>query len=62
MKSIIELSAVKAKEYLLKQESYINFDLPVYFSFQDLLNLLDKNFQVKNFLISEFQIQGIMMM
>ena len=56
MKSIIELSAVKAKEYLLKQESYINFDLPVYFSFQDLLNLLDKKLSGKK--LSDFRISN----
>lgn len=42
MKRIIDLSEIEAREFLLKEESYINFDLPVYFKFQDLLIEVDK--------------------
>lgn len=42
MKRIIDLSEKEAREFLLKEESYINFDLPVYFKFQDLLIEVDK--------------------
>ena len=41
MKRIIDLSENEAREFLLKEESYINFDLPVYFKFQDLLIEVD---------------------
>ena len=42
MKSIIDLNEIEAKEFLLKERNYVNFDLPTYFSFQNLLNLIDK--------------------
>ena len=51
MKRIIDLNENKAREFLLKEESYINFDLPVYFKFQDLINEVDKSLAGKNFLI-----------
>jgi RNA-directed DNA polymerase len=38
MKILIDLSASEANNFLLKAESYINFELPVYFKFQDMLN------------------------
>ena len=38
MKRLIELSAAEARSFLLKAESYVNFDLPMYFKFQDLLD------------------------
>jgi len=41
MKNILNLDELEARRYLLKQESYINFDLPLYFSFQDLINKVD---------------------
>ena len=37
-RSIIDLSCVEARVFLLKQESYCNFDLPPYFQFDELLN------------------------
>nr|WP_321412277.1 hypothetical protein [uncultured Carboxylicivirga sp.] len=43
MKRIIDLNENKAREFLLKEESYVNFDLPVYFKFQDLINEVDKS-------------------
>jgi hypothetical protein len=42
VKSIIELNGKQAREFLLKPESYINFDIPSYFSFQELLNQVNK--------------------
>ncbi len=38
-KTLIDLSAAEAKGFLLKEKSYVSFDLPDYFTFQ---NLLDK--------------------
>lgn len=35
---IIELPNDEAKAFLLKHESYFNFDLPPYFRFESLLN------------------------
>lgn len=41
-KSILEMSADEAQDFLLKKESYSNIDLPDYIDFQPLLNLLSK--------------------
>lgn len=40
MKQIIELTNTEARAFLLKQESYCNFDLPNYFVFNNLLAAL----------------------
>lgn len=53
VKSILELKGEEAKEFLLKQESYVNYDLPVYFSFQELLNKVDRAFKKKS--LSDFK-------
>lgn len=37
-KKIIELNENKAKEYFMEEKSYVNFDLPYYFSFSKILN------------------------
>jgi len=47
MKSIIELNENEARQFFLKEKNYVNFDLPVYFSFQNLLNLIDENLKEK---------------
>lgn len=47
-KNVLSLSASKAKDYFLKEENYSNILLPEYFSFQELLNKLDKKLQNKN--------------
>jgi hypothetical protein len=47
MKSIIELNEVEVRGFLLKEKNYVNFDLPTYFSFQNLLNLIDKHLEGK---------------
>lgn len=48
MSKIIELSAAEARSFLLKAESYVNFDLPYYFSFQDILDCLNAELSGKN--------------
>ena len=53
VKSILELNRKEAREFLLKPESYINYDLPVYFSFQELLNKVDNTLNGKN--LSDFK-------
>lgn len=52
MKNILNLSANKAKEFLIKEESYINFDLPIYFKFQTLLFKI--NDKLDNKILVEF--------
>lgn len=42
MKTIIDLPYDEAKAFFLKEESYFSVELPEYFTFQDLLNRLDK--------------------
>ena len=37
-RAIIQLSHKEAKEFLLKHESYLNFSLPPYFRFDDLIS------------------------
>lgn len=38
MKTVLELNHTEAMEFFVKEESYCTFELPEYFSFQDLLN------------------------
>jgi len=54
VKSIIKISGDEAEHFLLKQESYINFDLPIYFSFQKLLDKIGSRLKGKN--LSDFRI------
>ncbi len=37
MKNVLELSDRQARNFFLKEESYFNFDLPLYFDFQPLI-------------------------
>ena len=53
MKSINQLNKEQAKEFLLKEESYVNFDLPHYFSFQPLINEIDSVLNGKS--LSDFR-------
>lgn len=46
-RNILELTSQQAKDFFLKEESYSNILLPKYFSFQKLLNKLDKKLQTK---------------
>ncbi|MPM03355.1 hypothetical protein SDC9_49620 [bioreactor metagenome] len=48
MKRIIDLDENEARKFFLKEESYVNFDLPVYFKFQDLINAVDENLTGKS--------------
>ena len=48
MKQILELNNTDAKKLFLKEESYSNISLPDYFSFQELLDKLDKELTNKN--------------
>lgn len=50
--SILEYNEVKVKRFFLKEESYYNFDLPVYFVLQTLLNKVSKKLDGK--LLSSF--------
>lgn len=52
MKKITELSNVEAKKFLLKEESYFNFDLPVYFTFNELLQDISEKLEKRN--LSDF--------
>jgi len=47
-KKIIELNEDKAKEYFMEEKSYVNFDLPYYFSFSKILNESKTLLQEKN--------------
>ena len=40
-KTILDLSAAEAAEFLLRQESYVNWDLPIYYQFEPLLQKLN---------------------
>lgn len=53
MRNILKLNEKEVKEFLLKQESYFNFDLPLYFTFQELISKLDKKLTNKN--LSDFR-------
>lgn len=46
--SILDLNNQKAKEEFLKKDSYINFDLPPYFDFTNLLAKIDNKVKNKN--------------
>lgn len=48
MKTVLNLSPSDAREYFLKQTSYINFDLPEYFQFGKLLLKIDKKISWKS--------------
>lgn len=39
-KSLLDLQNDSAKKFFLKHESYCNIDLPIYFSFTELLQKL----------------------
>jgi hypothetical protein len=43
MKNILELTIVELKEFLLKEESYFNFDFPLYFSVQPISDKIEKS-------------------
>jgi RNA-directed DNA polymerase len=47
MKRILDFSHTDARRFLLKEESYCNFDLPKYFVFQKLLEQISQEIQEK---------------
>lgn len=47
-KSILELSANEAKNYLLENDNYLNLNIPTYYNFEPLLNDLDNYFSNNN--------------
>jgi RNA-directed DNA polymerase len=47
MKIILDFSHADARRFLLKEESYYNFDLPKYFVFQKLLEQISQEIQEK---------------
>ncbi|MCP4393801.1 MAG: RNA-directed DNA polymerase [Alphaproteobacteria bacterium] len=51
--SLLNLSASEARNFLLKGSSYCEFDLPIYFKFDDLINKVSKAIKNKN--LSDFQ-------
>ena len=53
MKDILKLNNEEAKTLLLKRDSYSNISLPEYFSFQELLDKIDKTLKGKS--ISDFR-------
>jgi RNA-directed DNA polymerase len=53
MKDILKLNNEEAKSLLLKRDSYSNISLPEYFSFQELLDKIDKTLKGKS--ISDFR-------
>lgn len=53
MRNILKLNEKEVREFLLKQESYFNFDLPQYFTFQELIFKLDKKLTNRN--LSDFR-------
>lgn len=48
MKTILDLSNLEAKRFLLKKQSYSNIDLPHYFDFQEILNKTEKKINNKD--------------
>lgn len=54
MKSIIELNEIEAREFFLLEKNYANFDLPTYFAFQNLLDLIHN--QLKGKKLSDYRV------
>lgn len=52
-KSLLSLNWYEIKDFLLKQESYINMNLPLYFNFSELLSKVSD--ELKNKRLSEFR-------
>ncbi|PTE36954.1 hypothetical protein BUY78_08720 [Staphylococcus equorum] len=53
-KSILTMNSKEAKKFLLKNSSYVSFDLPTYIKFDSILNDAKYYFQNKNSDISSF--------
>jgi len=52
MHNILQLSPAEAKKFLIKEESYLNYDLPLYFTFKNLLSKVDSTLKGKK--LSDF--------
>ncbi|MGA1933103.1 RNA-directed DNA polymerase [Arcobacter sp. YIC-464] len=48
-KNILSLNHTQAKEFFLKDESYINVDLPTYITFEELLKEIDRTIGARDF-------------
>ena len=48
MKNILDLKYTEAREFLLEEKSYCNFDIPTYFKFSPLLKIYLTNLQIKS--------------
>jgi len=53
MKDILKLNHIEAKSFFLRRENYSNISLPEYFSFQELLDNIDKTLNGKS--VSDFK-------
>lgn len=53
MKSILELSEVKARKYFMESTNYCSLDLPKYIDFSDSNCHNDYYFNVKDFVVSK---------
>ena len=47
-RSIEQMSYIEARRFLLKEDSYCEFDMPVYFKFKKMLDAVDKVLKGKN--------------
>lgn len=56
-KSLLKMTSTEAKDFFLKGESYCNFDLPDYFSFNELLKAVDVHINKKS--IASFFIKDL---
>src|ERR1035437_2515953 len=55
-KNILQLTNLEARKFFLKSKSYCNFDLPDYFTFNQVLSDLDSALSGKN--LSDFRINS----
>ena len=54
MKTLLDLTHTKAREYLLRQKSYSDIDLPEYFTFSDILAKLSKEPSISSISNNQF--------
>ncbi|MGK9369408.1 RNA-directed DNA polymerase [Melioribacter sp. Ez-97] len=56
MKNVLDLTPSKAKNFFLKEESYINYSLPHYFTFKEVLSKIDEKINGKK--LSDFSLSS----
>jgi len=56
MKTLLDLTHTKAREYLLRQNSYSDIDLPEYFTFSNLLAKLSKEPSISSISNNQFNV------